>query len=82
LKKLAQKYPAIIKEIRGTGYMVGVAMNIDPLPVVAALREAGLLAVPASGIAIRLLPPLNATVAELNEAVEIFDKVLSVWKVS
>ena len=82
LKKLAQKYPTIIKEIRGAGYMVGVAMNIDPLPVVAALREAGLLAVPASGIAIRLLPPLNATVAELNEAVEIFDKVLSAWKVA
>ena len=62
--------------------MVGVGMNIDPLPVVAALREAGLLAVPASGIAIRLLPPLNATVAQLNEAVEIFDRVLSTWKVS
>ena len=82
LKKLAKKYPAIIKEIRGQGYMVGVAMNIDPVPVVAALREAGLLAVPASGIAIRLLPPLNASVAELNEAVEIFDRVLSAWKVA
>ena len=82
LKKLAQKYPAIIKEIRGAGYMVGVGMNMDPLPIVAALREAGLLAVPASGIAIRLLPPLNASVAELNEAVEIFDRVLSAWKVS
>ena len=82
LKNLAQKYPAIIKEIRGAGYMVGVGMNVDPLPVVAALREAGLLAVPASGIAIRLLPPLNATVAELNEAIEIFDRVLSTWKVA
>jgi acetylornithine aminotransferase/acetylornithine/N-succinyldiaminopimelate aminotransferase len=80
LKKLAKKYPALIKEIRGVGYMVGVATLVDPVPVVAALREAGLLAVPASGVAIRLLPPLNASVAELNEAVEIFDRVLGAWK--
>lgn len=82
LKKMAQKYPTLIKEIRGVGYMVGVGMNVDPTPVVAALREAGLLAVPASGIAVRLLPPLNASVAELQEAVEIFDRVLSGWKIS
>lgn len=77
LKELAKKYPEVIKEIRGVGYMVGVAVQVDPLPLVAALREAGLLAVPASGIAIRLLPPLNASVAELNESVAIFDRVLS-----
>ncbi|MEI6598205.1 MAG: aminotransferase class III-fold pyridoxal phosphate-dependent enzyme, partial [bacterium] len=77
LNGLAKKYPALIKEVRGLGYMVGVAMNVDPLPVVAALREAGLLAVPASGIAIRLLPPLNASTAELAESVKIFDRVLA-----
>jgi acetylornithine/N-succinyldiaminopimelate aminotransferase len=77
LNGLAKKYPALIKEVRGLGYMVGVGMNVDPIPVVAALREAGLLAVPASGIAIRLLPPLNASVAELDESIEIFDRVLA-----
>lgn len=77
LQGLAKKYPAMIKEVRGLGYMVGVAMNVDPIPVVAALREAGMLAVPASGIAIRLLPPLNASVEELAESVKIFDRVLA-----
>ncbi|NBV39576.1 MAG: aminotransferase class III-fold pyridoxal phosphate-dependent enzyme, partial [Verrucomicrobia bacterium] len=74
-----KKYPAIIREIRGVGYMVGVALNVDPLPVVAALREAGILTVPAGGVAIRLLPPLNASVAE---SVQILDHVLGQWKVA
>jgi acetylornithine/succinyldiaminopimelate/putrescine aminotransferase len=82
LNQLAKKYPAIIREIRGVGYMVGVALNVDPLPVVAALREAGILTVPAGGVAIRLLPPLNASVAELDESVQILDRVLSQWKVA
>ena len=77
LQGLTKKYPALIKEVRGLGYMVGVAMNVDPIPVVAALREAGMLAVPASGIAIRLLPPLNASVEELADSVKIFDRVLA-----
>ena len=77
LQGLAKKYPALIKEVRGLGYMVGVAMNVDPIPVVAALREAGMLTVPASGIAIRLLPPLNASVEELAESMKIFDRVLA-----
>ncbi len=82
LHQLVKKYPAIIREIRGVGYMVGVALNVDPLPVVAALREAGMLAVPAGGVAVRLLPPLNASVAELDESVQILDRVLGQWKVA
>ena len=76
LQAVVAKYPALTKEVRGLGYMVGVGMNVDPLPVVAALREEGLLTVPASGIAIRFLPPLNASVAELEESVKIFERVL------
>jgi len=52
------------------------------VPVVAALREAGLLAVPAGGIAVRLLPPLTASVKELDESVAILRQVLAGWKVA
>jgi acetylornithine/succinyldiaminopimelate/putrescine aminotransferase len=56
--------PDLVKEVAGAGYMVGVILHVDPLPVVAALREAGILTAPAGGVAVRLLPPLNASVGE------------------
>jgi acetylornithine aminotransferase/acetylornithine/N-succinyldiaminopimelate aminotransferase len=69
-----------VKEVRGAGYMVGVILHVDPLPVVAALREAGILTAPAGGVAVRLLPPLNASPEELAESVAILRQVLGDWK--
>jgi len=80
LRQLASLRPDLVKEVRGAGYMVGVILSIDPVPVVAALREAGLLTAPAGGVAVRLLPPLNASPAELGEAVAILRQVLGAWK--
>ncbi len=80
LHKLVQLRPDLVKEVRGAGYMVGVILNIDPIPVVAALREAGILTAPAGGVAVRLLPPLNASPEELAEAVAILRQVLGGWK--
>lgn len=82
LHGLVKLRPDLVKEVRGEGYMVGVALTIDPVPVVAALREAGLLTAPAGGVVVRLLPPLVATEAELQESVATFTKVLRDWKVA
>ena len=62
--------------------MVGVILTIDPVPVVTALRSAGLLTAPAGGVAVRLLPPLNASPEELAEAVTILRQVLAGWPVA
>ena len=80
LRKLVELRPDLVKEVRGAGYMVGVILSIDPVPVVAALREAGILTAPAGGVAVRLLPPLNASPEELAEAVAILRQVLGGWK--
>ncbi len=80
LRKLVELRPDLVKEVRGAGYMVGVILHIDPIPVVAALREGGILTAPAGGVAVRLLPPLNASPAELAEAVAILRQVLGGWK--
>ncbi len=80
LRQLIALRPDLVKEVRGAGYMVGVILNIDPIPVVAALRAAGMLTAPAGGVAVRLLPPLNASPAELAEAVAILRQVLGDWK--
>ena len=80
LRALVTERPDLIKEIRGAGYMIGVILSVDPVPIVAALREAGLLTVPAGGVAIRLLPSLTASAEELAESVEILGRVLRGWK--
>ena len=77
LKKLATEFPEKLLGVRGQGYLVGLQLAGDPVPTVAALREAGLLAPVAGGNVIRLLPPLTATPDELAQSVEILRKVFA-----
>lgn len=77
LQQLATDFPNDIAEIRGLGFMVGVALHRDPAPIVAALRDRGLLTVPAGGQVIRLLPPLIAASELLSESVAHLRAVLS-----
>ncbi|MDR2513389.1 MAG: acetylornithine/succinylornithine family transaminase [Puniceicoccales bacterium] len=77
LHTLAQKYPATIKSVRGVGYLAGLALHTETPPLIAAIRQRGLLATPAGDNVIRLLPPLTATPGELQECVAILDKTLA-----
>jgi acetylornithine/N-succinyldiaminopimelate aminotransferase len=77
LRALAHEFPAQLSGVRGLGFMVGLQLTRDPAPYVAALRAAGLLCPMAGGNVIRLLPPLNATEAELAESVTILRGVLA-----
>lgn len=74
---LAAEFPQKLLGVRGLGFMVGLQLPADPAPTVGALREAGLLVPSAGGNVIRLLPPLNATRAELARSVEILRKVFA-----
>ena len=80
LGQLAADYPQHIGEVRGQGYLVGLQMVADAATWVAALRAAGLLVPMAGGNVVRLLPPLNATVEELDEALGILRGVLQAAK--
>ena len=77
LQQLAADYPAKVLGARGLGYLMGVQLSGETAPVLAALRDRGLLAAGAGGNVIRLLPPLTATPAELAESVAIFRAVLA-----
>jgi acetylornithine/N-succinyldiaminopimelate aminotransferase len=77
LRGLAVEFPAQLSGLRGVGYMVGLQLTGDPVPYVAALREAGLLAPLAGGNVIRLLPPLIASEAELAESVRVLREVFT-----
>ncbi len=73
LTDIAEKYPAIIDEVRGLGLMVGLHIKADiPNGVfVGELTELGLLTVPAGDNVIRLLPPLIVREKEIAEALAI-----------
>lgn len=77
----------IITEVRGLGLLLGIGLNPSLIPVsegetcalkiVKALMNKGILLVPAGPETIRLLPPLNVTDAEVDEALIIIKGVLS-----
>lgn len=77
LMRLANDFPQKVAGTRGIGFMAGLQLTSDPAPVLVKLREAGLLCPAAGNNVIRLLPPLVTTVAEIDEAVAIFRKVLA-----
>ncbi len=77
LEMLVTEFPGKVLEIRGKGFMIGVRLSEDPTATITALREAGLLVPAAGNNVFRLLPPLNATAAELAQSVEIIRGVLS-----
>jgi len=75
--RFSTDFPAVVKGVRGRGFMIGLQLADDPAPLVTALRERGLITAAAGGNVIRMLPPLNATADELRLSVEIFRSVLS-----
>ena len=77
LNVLIGKFPKLIAELRGEGFMVGLALKDQLSEVVTAAREKGLLIVPAGHQTIRLLPPLIATTEQLSESVRILEQVFA-----
>jgi acetylornithine/N-succinyldiaminopimelate aminotransferase len=71
LNELVAQFPQLILESRGRGLMLGLGLSFDPGILVSKLRENGLLTVGAGGNTLRLLPPLNVSESEINEALRI-----------
>ena len=71
LINLKNKYPESVKEIRGRGLMLAMAMNDAPNSLIENMRDLGLLVVGAAENVIRFLPPLTVSEPELNEALDI-----------
>jgi acetylornithine aminotransferase/acetylornithine/N-succinyldiaminopimelate aminotransferase len=78
----AMKLPAI-SLVRGVGLMIGIELNelpgegVPSIRMTKSLMAEGLLVIPSGERTIRLLPPLNITKAEADEALGILKKVLS-----
>ena len=80
LNKLKQKYPKIIKEVRGRGFLIGIQLHKNQLKFISKLMKNKLLTIRASENVVRILPPLNVKKSELNQALKIIDRVCAEFK--
>ncbi len=80
LNKIKDKYPNIIKEVRGKGLLIGLCLKKDQTDFINKLSDNNLLTIRASENVVRLLPPLNVTKKEINLALKILDKVCENYK--
>ena len=82
LAALKDEHPDIIEEIRGAGLLMGVRFNAK-MPsgeIVKACTAEKFLTVGAGDNVVRVMPPLNVTDAELNEAVDRLARAVKVAK--
>ncbi|MDI6641631.1 MAG: aspartate aminotransferase family protein [Elusimicrobiota bacterium] len=86
LLELKNKYPEIIKEVRGLGLMLGIELLDGNSRVgdwivqsCAENKPTGLIINCTQEKVLRFLPPLIITKADIDFAVSIVDKVLGIW---
>ena len=62
---IKKKYPTIIKEVRGRGFLIGLQLHKDQTNFIKKLMDYKLLTIRAAENVIRILPPLNVKKSEL-----------------
>jgi acetylornithine/LysW-gamma-L-lysine aminotransferase len=67
----------VVREVRGLGLMIGIALKKKVRPYLDRLADRGVLALPAGLSVLRLLPPLTITDDQLDCVVEAVGKVLA-----
>jgi acetylornithine/N-succinyldiaminopimelate aminotransferase len=77
LLRLAERRRPKTRGARGRGLLQGLIIEGDPVDLVARARAAGLLLSVAGANVVRFAPPLIVGAAEIDEAIEILDRVLS-----
>lgn len=79
LRELAAAFPALVKEVRGVGLMVGMELTREADPVVSAMRDRGILINGTDRTVLRFVPPLIVTAAEIDRTVDALREVLSTF---
>ena len=77
LNKIQKKYPNVIKQIRGRGFLIGIQLYKDQTEFIKKLIDNQLLTIRAAENVVRILPPLNVKKNEIDLATKIIDKVCS-----
>ena len=77
LNKIKEKYPNVIKQIRGKGFLIGIQLYKDQTEFIKKLMDNQLLTIRAAENVVRILPPLNVKKNEIDLAIKIIEKVCS-----
>ncbi len=80
LNKIKEKYPNIIKQIRGRGFLIGIQLYNDQTKFIEKLMDNQFLTIRAAENVVRILPPLNVKKNEIDIALKIIEKVCSQLK--
>jgi acetylornithine/N-succinyldiaminopimelate aminotransferase len=76
LETLGRKYP-FVKEVRGVGLMIGMALNIPAGDIVKKGHERGVLLNVTHDTVLRFVPPLVVTKQEINAMIAILDGIFA-----
>ncbi len=71
LNKIKYKFPGVIKEVRGKGFLIGIQLYKDQTNFVKLLMQNKLLTIRAAENVVRILPPLNVKKKEIKQALKI-----------
>jgi predicted acetylornithine/succinylornithine family transaminase len=71
LCEIAMKHKKWIAEVRGLGLLLGLVLDVPAAPLQKKLQEKGLLVLATAGNVLRLLPPLNVTKEEVDQALTL-----------
>merc|ERR1711966_470503 len=71
LNKMKLKFPNVIKEVRGRGFLIGLQLYNNQIGFIKKLMDNKLLTIRAAENVVRILPPLNVKKSELNKALTI-----------
>ena len=75
LEELRQRNDSVIKDIRSQGLFIGFKTKPTNMDVVNALRDEGVLTVPAGDNVVRFLPPLTIDESHIDEVIGALEQV-------
>lgn len=76
LQELAVQFPALVKEVRGRGLLVGMELTKAGNGIVLACMEQGVIINCTAGNVLRFVPPLIVTEKEIDRVIAVLAKVL------
>ncbi len=77
LNQIRERYPHIIKQVRGKGFLIGIQLYKDQSIFIKKLMDNHLLTIRAAENVVRILPPLNVKKKEIDFALKAINKVCS-----
>jgi len=77
LELLRTKFPALVKEVRGRGLLLGMELTKEGDPIVRACLEKGFLINCAAGTVLRFIPPLIVQRKDIDQLVDALHGIFS-----